>query len=282
MKTILVPTDYSDVSNNATRYAIELAKQLDAKLILFHAYHRRILLSSLPLIFNDTELERINLERLKAEEHNIKHECCNAVETESLTYNGRNVIDGILKVIKEREIDYIVMGITGSSMLEEVLIGSTTISAIKKTKLPVFIIPKEAKFKKIEKFVFIHNYNEPTPKNVMEELQLVCNKFKSELIIYGKPELQGVEKFKEVESVMNAEFTRAGASSVNHMLTFTEDENQVEEINAFLDFHKADMVAMMPNTSKSFAEIFKRDNTTLMAFHTHLPLLILHDNSQKD
>ncbi len=107
MKTILVPTDYSEVANNASRYAIELSKHLGAKLILFHAYHRRVLLSSLPLIFADKELEKFNIERLKAEEYNIKHECCEELEPESRVYNG-NAMDGILKVIKEVQVEYIV------------------------------------------------------------------------------------------------------------------------------------------------------------------------------
>lgn len=282
MKTILVPTDFSEVANNATRYAIELSKQFDAKVIFFHAYHRYPLLSSLPLIFSDIELEKVYLEEIKAEEYRVKHECfCNQVQTESLVYRG-NTIDGILEVIKKNNVDCIVMGITGSSKIAEILIGSNAISVIKKTKIPVFIIPKDAKFKKIEKFIFVHNYDEPTPENVTEEIKMFCNKFKPEIIIYGKPELQGVENFKEVNSFIDTEFAKSGASTINHILTFSKDGDQTEEINSFVEFYKADILAMMPDISKSFTKIFRSDNTTSMAFHTHLPLLILHDNEQKD
>jgi nucleotide-binding universal stress UspA family protein len=276
MKTILVPTDYSEVANNATRYAIELSKELNAKLVLFHAYHRPVLLSSLPLMFADKELEKFNADRLKAEEYNIKNECCRQVETETIVYNGRNVIDGIKELINEKKIDYIVMGITGANTLAGVLIGSNAISVIKNTKVPVFIIPKEAQFKKIERFVFVHDYDEDTPENVTEEIKMFCEKFKSELIIYGKPQLENVESFYERKSMLESEFEKAGASKVNHVLRFSEEEDQTEEINSFVEFNNADMIAMTPSSSKSFASIFRADNTTLMAFHTHLPLLILH------
>lgn len=278
MKTILVPTDYSEVANNSTRYAVELAKELDAKLILFHAYHRRILLSSLPLLFDDSGLEKFNIDRLKAEEFNIKKTCCDSVQTETVVYKGRNAVNGILDTINERNIDYIVMGVTGSSILPEVLIGSNTLSVIDKTKIPVFVIPKEAKFKKIKKIVFIHNYNEPTPINVSQELKMFCEKFNAELIVYGKPELQEVENFEKIKSASETEFKKSGSTNVNHVLTLSEDEDQTEEINAFVELNKADIMAMMPNTSKSFTKIFQRDNTTKMAFHTNLPLLILHEN----
>ena len=35
MKTILVPTDFSDAANNAAEYAIKLAKEIKAQVVLF-------------------------------------------------------------------------------------------------------------------------------------------------------------------------------------------------------------------------------------------------------
>ncbi len=279
MKTILVPTDYSEVAYNAERYAIELAKTFDSKFILFHAYHRPILLSSLALLFADQELEKFNFERLKAEEYIIKHECCDKVGTESLAYKGR-AVDGILQVIKERPVDYIIMGITGSGLLSEVLIGSTTLAVIKKTKIPVFVIPKEAKYKTIKKIVFIHNYEEVTPQNVTDEIKMFCDQFGAELIIYGKPKLQDIENFKKVRSRVEVEFSNIPTSVVNNVIGLSQEEDITQEINSFVDLNKADMIAMMPNTSKSYQSIFNRDNVVKMAFHTRIPLLILHDNSK--
>ncbi|MES1181580.1 MAG: universal stress protein, partial [Flavobacterium sp.] len=39
MKTILVPTDFSDAARNASEYAIEYAKEFGYKLLLCHVYH---------------------------------------------------------------------------------------------------------------------------------------------------------------------------------------------------------------------------------------------------
>ncbi|MEM7514428.1 MAG: universal stress protein, partial [Bacteroidota bacterium] len=36
MKTILVPTDFSNVANQAFEYALQLADQVDSWIILFH------------------------------------------------------------------------------------------------------------------------------------------------------------------------------------------------------------------------------------------------------
>lgn len=280
MKTILVPTDYSEVADNAEQYAIELAKDFDSRIILFHAYHRPVLLSSLALLFADYELEKFNFERLKAEEYNIKHECCNRVETESLVYKG-STIDGILQVIKERPVDYIIMGIPGSSTLAEVLIGSTTLDVIKKTNIPVFVIPKDTKYKKIEKIVFINHFNEQTPQNVTNQIKMFCDQFKAELIIYEKSELQNIGNSKKAESPSEAKFSNIGASTtINNTLSVSEDEDITEEINSFVDLNKADMLAMMPDTFKSFKNSFRSDTTQEPGIIIHIPLLIVHDNAK--
>ncbi|MBK7818144.1 MAG: universal stress protein [Sphingobacteriaceae bacterium] len=48
MKTILVPTDFSRVSNNAIDYAAELAVFSKSKLILFNSYHIPVAVTEVP------------------------------------------------------------------------------------------------------------------------------------------------------------------------------------------------------------------------------------------
>ncbi|RMG59745.1 MAG: universal stress protein, partial [Bacteroidetes bacterium] len=43
MKTILFPTDFSPVAENALRFAYELADRLGAGIVLFHAYHPQLM-----------------------------------------------------------------------------------------------------------------------------------------------------------------------------------------------------------------------------------------------
>ena len=49
MKPILVHTDFSKCSYNATLYAIALAKETKAKIILFHAHQNPIPATAVPL-----------------------------------------------------------------------------------------------------------------------------------------------------------------------------------------------------------------------------------------
>ncbi len=278
MKTILVPTDYSEVANNAGRYAIELAKRLDASLLLFHAFRQLPLLSSLPLIFNQVEQNKIALEELKAEEYTMKHECCSQVTTESVVFKG-SVTNGILEIIKTRKIDYIVMGINDSSLLSEILVGSHAISVVNKTNIPIFIIPKNSKFKKIKKFVFVHNYYEPIPKNVSEELKTLCTKLKTELMIYGKPELHGEGNLAQAVSLIEKEFAKAGPMALKEFISYIDEEDLSGEIISYIEETHADLLAMLPSQSKTLSKLFQRDDAILMAYISNVPLLILHEEN---
>ena len=70
MKTILVPTDFSDAARNASEYAIAYAKEFQYKVILYHAYHLPIASGTeepLIVMVDPLVLEKEHLTRLKEE-----------------------------------------------------------------------------------------------------------------------------------------------------------------------------------------------------------------------
>ena len=58
MKTIVSPTDFSPAATNALHYGLEMAKTINASLLLFHAYQ-------VPVSFTDTPLVLVSVEELK-------------------------------------------------------------------------------------------------------------------------------------------------------------------------------------------------------------------------
>ena len=55
MKTILCPTDFSKGSENAVRYAVELARKYKSKIILMHAYET-------PVIYTDVSVSAVQID----------------------------------------------------------------------------------------------------------------------------------------------------------------------------------------------------------------------------
>ena len=61
MKTILVPTDFSEEARNAAEYAVKLAKEVKAKVILFHTFQVPIPISEVPvMVISENEMLKKN------------------------------------------------------------------------------------------------------------------------------------------------------------------------------------------------------------------------------
>src|SRR4051812_19458995 len=128
--TIIVPTDFSNVANNAARYAAEMIKgQYDARLMLFHVYEKAS---------EEKESGKV-LEKLAAdlqENFMVKVECRDE--------ESGDLIDSLERLSRHMGAQLIVMGITGKSRLEKVFLGSNTLKMVERNICPVLIIPPYA------------------------------------------------------------------------------------------------------------------------------------------
>lgn len=270
MKSILVPTDFSEVAVNATEFAFELSKYLDEHVILLHAYQRPFLLSSLSVALAEPILELASIDDFKTENSTLIADYPYQTHLEAYIYNGK-VVDAIQEVIDEKEVDYVVMGITGSSKLTEILMGSNAITAIQEINKPIFIIPFGGKFKKFEHCLWVHNYEEKIAPATLEEIKKICLRFNSNLSIIGRTEAD-LESFDETKAHLEKVFADAGMSKINFLLSFSDEETIVNEINEINNLS----LIIMTHTLGTESKLFHQDNATLMAFHTHIPLLVLN------
>ena len=67
MKTIIVPTDFSAISNNAMDYALGLAKETGSSLLLFHAYQVPVSMTDVPIVLVSVEELQKNAENRVAD-----------------------------------------------------------------------------------------------------------------------------------------------------------------------------------------------------------------------
>ena len=125
--TIIVPTDFSAVANNAARYALKMVTGYhDVSIILYHVYDKA------------SEKQEANtlLEKLKTEllAGSIAKIDCKLEESGDL-------IDCLDRLSRHMAAQLIVMGITGKSRLEKVFLGSNTLKMVEKNICPVLVIP---------------------------------------------------------------------------------------------------------------------------------------------
>ncbi|HEY4799812.1 MAG TPA: universal stress protein [Bacteroidia bacterium] len=273
-KNILVPVDYSSISDNALEYAIELAKFLDTGVVLFHAYQIPVPASDVPVVISPLDLEEMNEKKMKLFSRRVIKKYSDKVRIESKVCAGF-AVDEIVGLAKEIKSSLIVMGVNGASKIGEAIFGSNTTAVIKRTKIPVLVIPPKSKFKKIKKIALAYDYEREVDKHVMQKINEFVKMFNGELLVtdvIGAEELVTAHQKSKIGAKLESSL-----AEVKHSYYLPFGENVVNEINSFVDEQKADWLVMIPHHHKFFQEPFHASNTKRMAFHTHVPLLSIHD-----
>lgn len=264
MKTILVPTDFSDAADNAAEYAAQLAKRMNARLLLFHVYHLPVVSADVPLYIDQHQLQKENGDLLRKEAARLK-KIAN-VEIKCVTRLGM-AVDEILE--EERNANFIVMGMQGANRVEEAILGSVSTAVLRKAKVPVLIIPENVKYRITEKLVFACDYMPGTDTNHLNLLK----EFGSKVYIVN------VNRSKASIPV-NAGVEQGVETSLKGMecfYYFPEKEDLVETINDFAESKKADMIVVVPHHYTLMERLFHKSISKKLAFHTRLPLLALPD-----
>jgi nucleotide-binding universal stress UspA family protein len=273
MNKILVPTDYSDQAHNATDYAVKLAEKFNASILLFHAFHVPVPTMESTIILSLDDIEQENEQRLRKEAARVNSQY-NNINVDAVCKVGF-AEEAIVTTSKEKGCDLIVMGSSGASGIEEVLIGTNTAGVIERSKCPILVVPETYRFKAPKNILFAYDYHEINSTNELKTLLDIAKSFGATIQILH------IDKPGEETDAKNA----ASGIKLDHLLEgykhemFFMQHDDVEE--AILDFVKqksSDMVVMMPHKHGFFSRLFHTSSTVKMAFHTHVPLLCLPDN----
>ena len=143
---ILVATDGSETSRKAVKYAVELAKQAGATIILLSVVDRGFIIpQSIPPVATPTNLTEPIEDYLKQAAEaflEVAENLCkkNSVQSKGVVRSGHPV-EEIIKEAEKSKVDLIIMGSHGKSALKAALLGSVAFGVIHKdTKIPVLVV----------------------------------------------------------------------------------------------------------------------------------------------
>lgn len=275
MKTIIVPTDFSETAYNAARYALGVAEQTGAsRIVLYHAYELIVPIPDLP-----TAVPMVNMDDLKAASieglEKMKTLLSPAIPANiTVDYRADNhlLAANIDQVCIDEQADLIIMGITGGSQLEEILVGSNTVDVVKNSNYPVIVVPTKTTFRPIQKVVFACDLRRVAKTTRKDVLYKLLDIFKPELHVLniqkeGREHIHPEEN-QELDNMLH---------NYNPQYHFVDHPNTVEGITAFAEKEAADLLLLIPKKHGLFDSIFKRSTTSRIAFHTNVPLLSIHE-----
>ncbi len=146
MKRILLPTDFSDLSSEATKYACALAEQFDAELHMLHV-HENVVIHEYGMGIDWDKLAKEMKHASEARMNEVLDpEWAEGRTIVRATAEGPPFLE-IIRYAKELEIDLIVMATHGRSGVSHMLIGSVAEKVVRKAPCPVLTVhPKGHQF----------------------------------------------------------------------------------------------------------------------------------------
>jgi nucleotide-binding universal stress UspA family protein len=148
LRTILLPTDFSECAESALRYAADFARQSGARLLCLHVVEPTApavgygpAVEALPPADFGGQLEESaagELPRLAAREE------CAGLEVEEVLAHGEAAAE-IVRVARERGADLIVISSRGRTGLGRMLFGSTAESVVRHAHCPVLVVKPKPK-----------------------------------------------------------------------------------------------------------------------------------------
>ncbi|AOW20670.1 universal stress protein [Urechidicola croceus] len=276
MKKILLPTDFSDNSWNAIKYALQLFKDEKCAFYILNTYtpiiyNMEYMMSSTNIYDLDEIVKNQSENGLKDIKQRILNEFKNHKHSFKTISSFNNLIPEIREVVDDKEIDLIVMGTKGASGSKEVLFGSNTVHALKNAHCPLLAIPDDFQFDSLENILFPTDYKIDYKSIQVIPITFLAHIHKSKVHIlnvtygYDLSEEQEKNKKKLESYIEKVEFEFHNVSN----------KNLQEAINDFQTENFVDMLIMINNKHSFFENIFFKSVVKQIGFHLDIPFLVI-------
>ncbi|MFN6945931.1 MAG: universal stress protein, partial [Cytophagaceae bacterium] len=278
MKTILVPTDFSEYSNNALEVAKFIARKKNAVIKLLHVIEEPYtpkFSATGDMVFED-DMHKVYILKLMEKTAKRLHKITEKLKSEKYHCESDVTVDkaysGIISDIVNTEADLVVMGSQGSGNdFDDFFIGSTAEKVIRKSKAPVLTVkskPGKVNFKNI---IFASDFEEDIP-HLFQRVVKFAEVFNSNLHFLrvntpGKF-LSSTMSKKKMDDIVS----KYGANK-KHKAVVYSDRSEEEGILNFANEVNADLIVLGTHGRTGFSQFFKSSIAEDVAGHSVRPVL---------
>lgn len=278
MKTILLPTDFSENSWNAIQYALTLFKDQECTFYILNTYmpsiyHMNYMPSSVGYTGITDALKESSLKNLAFITHKISKEFSNKKHRIETISSLNMLISEIRNMVSEKSIDLIIMGTQGATGAIETMLGTNTMRVINDIECPTIAVPENFKFSKFQKILFPTDYQLfylPYHIDPMINLAKLHNAEIDVLHVLAK-------NFKELTDAQDKNRLRLKSflKDVHSTFLYTPYEEIPKAVDTFLSKNPTDLIVMMNNKNSFFDNVFFKPIINKIGFHLKLPFLVI-------
>jgi len=261
MKNILVPIGATESASNTLQYAIDFAADIkDATVFVFRAYSSPTKAGTI-----------INIDAIVERETNlyiktiIKTVDLKNVTIKMVAAKG-TILDSVAAIHKEIRIDLIVVGAKSNSIKEELFLGKTAGSLVKKSNLPVFTVPDGYKYKTICNVMLASKSGIVESKTALHPLKFIVKRFVSSLDIL----LVKTPSYTEADMVLNSDL-----EDIQTSFTTSENATTYQGVLEHINSINPDVLCVFRRNRGFFKKLWEKDTILKKEYFVNVPLLVL-------
>ncbi|HSP40286.1 MAG TPA: universal stress protein [Gillisia sp.] len=277
MKKILLPTDFSENASNAIRFAVQLFPDEECIFYLLNTYtpvlydSDYILYSPASSLSLDELYKSNSIKGLEKIRKQITGEFPNTKHQYELISSFSLLNEEIREQVSSLKIDLVVMGTQGATGAAQILFGTHTVHAIKRTTCPLLAIPSGCAFSKPENILFPTDYEINYTAEHLKFLKDIAISNNSVIhvlhVLFGFSLGEKQEKAKKLLAKY--------LENTSHHFYSIEKNTVTEGIYDFQKDQNIDLLVMISNKHSFFENLLFRPVINEVGFRIKTPFLVI-------
>lgn len=278
MRKILIPTDFSENSLNAIKYATELFKHGPAIIYLLHAYSEAV-------YEKESRLHEGNFDTIRDQFHRDAEESLINLKNQILEFSPNPkhtihsiaefglLVDSVNDWVEKENIDVVVMGTKGQTADKKITFGSNTLQVIKYVKCPVLAIPEAFNDVHPTNILFSTDFLLPYKRRELKLLSTFAKFFASKISFLYISKFPGLSlRQRDNKAFLEATFKENKVDFIH-----LQGKDVTKSINTYLIENPIDMLVMV-NTRHSYLEnILYQSTIEKIGLKIDIPLLVMQN-----
>ena len=267
---ILIPTDFSNASETATKFCISFSKTIKADIILLH-----VLPEIGPTLGTHSTAEL--LKEMLAETQDTMLKTINRFITENVSLfsqivHGSSVHKVLPAIVESEGIDMIVIGNVGASRLKQVLFGSNTIDVINHANVPVIAVPEHLTTERLTHLLYASDFL--NLRSEIKRLVPLARALNVSIKILNLPPAYYMEYINTERLI---EDLKRECDFDRFEICLVQGSDITSAIEAYAASSEGELVTMFTHHMTFLEQIFRKSLTRELVWHNKIPLLVIAD-----
>jgi nucleotide-binding universal stress UspA family protein len=275
MKNIIVPTDFSNTSQNAYEYAVKLAEQAGGKIEVVHVFHGAFAPNE-SFVVAMPPMEGLNEAKQK-----MLREFVNSVDAAVPVGQSLEIgftVETLVERSEGTNCDLLVMGATGEHDLFDKMFGSVSADVAQQAHCPVLLVPRRATFNGFKNILYATS-DLATDRSLISAIGKTAVRFGADVHFVHVGE-RDTDTDENLISKMFEELFQGKEPSFSFQLSSISSESVVDALHEYAHKYAIDLIVVVTKHRSFIEKMLHKSMTKQLAMFPQLPTMVLHLNDR--